>query len=198
MNCGTVTRVKSLDRTAEDTPHTIEGEQFRLVNQASIRAVEKPRDYIFATIAQFPWYNSPLNANDMSFTKILINLHGQASAAGHRFSPKILQSMTDPNVVNGDAWKRSDDQPEPACLGDFIKLIGRKIGSSLQLTGPPLQASLHATSPISAKPCGNKSIELVLRVIESAMTISVQAWGKPTREASCPSSAFVLLDVALQ
>lgn len=200
MNCGTVTRVRSLDRTAEDTLHTIEGGQFRLVNQASIRVVEKPRDYIFATMAQFPWYNSPLNVNDVSFTDIFRDLYDQSSTSGHRFTPRILQSMTDPNAVNEDAWKPSDDQPDPACLGDFIKLIGRKIGPSPQLTGPPLQASLHATSPVSAKPCGNESEELVLRVIESAMNLSVQAWGEAhkggelSKFGSFPEEDWVLGD----
>lgn len=101
-------------------------------------------------MAQFPWHKSPLNANDMSSTEILIDLHDQASAAEHRFSLKIFQSMTGPDGVNGDAWKQSDDQLEPAYLGDLIKLIGRKIGPSLQLIQPTLQVSLHTTSPISA------------------------------------------------
>lgn len=69
-------------------------------------------------MVQFPWYNSPLNANDVSFTEILIDLHDQASAAEHGFSHKLLQSMTDPDGVNGDAWKQNDHQPEPAYLGD--------------------------------------------------------------------------------
>ncbi|KAF7548040.1 hypothetical protein G7Z17_g7312 [Cylindrodendrum hubeiense] len=177
-NCGTITRMRPFERTMDDTIHNIEGGQFRLVNQASNRSATEPRDYIFATMTQFPWYHYPLDAINMSFSEIFADLYNQASVAGHKFTPKVLQSMTDPDAVNGDAWRPSDDQPEPACLGDFIKLIGRKIEPSQQLTGPHLQSTLHIASAVPIRQYDNERSEGVLWVIESAMKFSPQLWGE--------------------
>ncbi|KAK7408172.1 hypothetical protein QQX98_009638 [Neonectria punicea] len=175
-NCGTVVRTRPFDRTPDDTIHTIEGGQFRLVSLASNRCASMPRDYIFATMSQFPWYHYPLNAVNMSFSEIFTDLYNQASAAGHRFTPRIMQSMTDPKAVDNDAWRPSNDQPLPVCLGDFIKLIGRKVTPSERLNGSNLQSSIHITSAVPVRQYDNESVGAVLWAIESSMQFCPQAW----------------------
>ncbi|KPM36151.1 hypothetical protein AK830_g10421 [Neonectria ditissima] len=198
--CGTVVRTRPFERTSDDTLQTIEGGQFRLVNLASNRCATMPRDYIFATMTQFPWYHYPLDAINMSFSEIFADLYKQASAAGHRFTPRIMQSMTDPDAVDNDAWRPSDDQPEPACLGDFIKLIGRKVAPSERQNGPHLQSSIHITSAVPIRQYDNESVGAVLWAIESSMNFCPQAWeeahrgGELAKFGSFPSEDWQLDD----
>lgn len=96
-------------------------------NVSSMRSATEPRDYIFATMPQFPWYHYPDEAETMSFNDIYADFHRQASAASHEISSRITESMTTPGVTGGDAWLPSKQQPEPAALGDFFKLLGHPL-----------------------------------------------------------------------
>jgi hypothetical protein len=69
-----------------------------------------------------------MDAVRMPFDSIFADLHHQAVSAGHPFVCRITRSMTDPGncYTLEEAWQLSLHQPEPACLGDFLKLLGRR------------------------------------------------------------------------
>jgi hypothetical protein len=122
---GTITRNSSGFRTADEDIYTL---SFRDMHLASHRCASEPRDYIFATMPQFPWYHYPTGALRMSFSSIFADFHSQAVSAGHPFVCRITRSMTDPEdcLSAEEAWKPSLYQPEPSCLGDFLKLLGKR------------------------------------------------------------------------
>lgn len=178
MHGGTITRTKPPRRTEFENIHNMDRGRFRLVNLASNRSASMPRDYIFATMTQFPWYHYPEDAVNMTFSAIFMDLYAQACKAGHSFEPRVLQAMTDTDASGSNAWLPSDDQPEPACLGDFLKLMGgtTPITPDSSPTGPHPRDSVHVTRPVLARQYENESAGTVLEIIEAAMNFSEQAW----------------------
>lgn len=136
----------------------------------------------------------------MTFSAIFMDLYKQASKAGHSFEPKILQAMTDADAHEGNAWLPSDDQPEPACLGDFLKLMGgpSPITPESPSTGP--LPSTHVTRPVLVRQYVNEPASTVLEIIEAAMDFSEQAWeeshkgGDLSRFGSFPDDKWQLDD----
>jgi hypothetical protein len=96
-----------------------------------------PRDYIFATMTQFPWYHYPSAAAEMTFAAIFADLRAQALAHGHHLSYRFLCGMLEPHTSDDIevTWLPATDVPEPRALGDFLKLfrgepsLGDGIGS---------------------------------------------------------------------
>jgi hypothetical protein len=169
---GTVTRDVEIERTDEEDIHT---GSFRHILIASHRSATKHYDYVFAIMPQFPWYHFPVKAKDMSFGEIFCDLQRQASDSGHGFAGKITESMIDPKQVDQAAgWLSSLEQPEPECLGDFLKLLGERLPQSLP---PGLSTPIHVTSPVIVIPIGDAAGHgAILRLIEASMKFCENTW----------------------
>jgi hypothetical protein len=127
INCETISKPKAVpNRSLTDDIHTGD---FRKTMLVSMRTASKARDYIFSTMPQFDWYNPPKNAKSMSFNEIFLDLCQQTKGTGHAFAYRIPRSLTDSKSASNyseNAWLPSPDQPEPKCLGDFLKLLGQR------------------------------------------------------------------------
>ncbi|VUC28929.1 unnamed protein product [Clonostachys rosea] len=169
---GTVSRDNRIEKTWDEDIHT---GRFRHILIASRRSATKHYDYIFATMPQFPWYHYPVGAQDMSFGEIFCDLHRQATAAGHGFAARITTSMIDPaQKDHKKGWLPSIQQPEPKCLGDFLRLLGERLPQKLP---PNLSSSLHVTTDIFVCWLGEGvSAGAYLTVIETAMKFSENIW----------------------
>ena len=70
-------------QTAKDD---IFNQPFDFTFWGSLRAASESRDYIFATMPQFPWYHYPEKADKMTFNGIFQDLHEQVGDTGHAFT----------------------------------------------------------------------------------------------------------------
>jgi hypothetical protein len=140
----------------------------RAFHLTSPRVSTKHRDYVLATMPQFPWYNVPINAKKMSFGELYQDLHIQASNSGHGFASKILTSMTDAAAKDHPerAWLPSLKMPEPQCLGDFLKLMG--MSESVVDEKSPL----HVTTRVAVREwIKGESPDTALEAISNTMTL---------------------------
>jgi hypothetical protein len=167
---GTVTRPKK--HVLREKKDSIFTNWFRERHIASNRTATEPRDYIFATMPQFPWYHYPINAEDMKFSEIYLDFVAQSNKAGHPFVSRITKSMTTTRTSSGTvAWGPSDTQPEPTSLGDFLKLIGYPLEKNT------LSTSNHITTKVQVS-FVEDDLESVLQLIETAMRFSPRVWNE--------------------
>ena len=131
----------------------------------SSRTASEPRDFIFATMPQFPWYHYPTDAENLHFGNIFHDLYEQAFRFEHAFAFKFTRSMTHPTSP-GNPCAASKDQPWPACLGDFLKLLGQA-----WRTGKTEFTSLVEVSEVEYD-----SSDTILELITSAMEVSEDSW----------------------
>jgi hypothetical protein len=164
---GTVQRAKLPERDKTEDIHT---NLFRETHLASHRCASKPRDYILATMPQFPWYHCPLEAKQMEFSDIFMDLYKQASREGHAFACRITQSMMDPRATE-NSWLPSAEQPEPKSLGDFLKLLGQRLPDR----NPDGPDNIHLTTTVNIMEIPDNP-NTVLDLVESAMHFSERKW----------------------
>ncbi|KAH9207016.1 hypothetical protein DL95DRAFT_484322 [Leptodontidium sp. 2 PMI_412] len=170
---GTVTSERRLMRGANENIFT---NSFANVYASSIRSATEPRDYIFATMPQFPWYHYPEEAARMTFNEIFLNFYEQSTRNGHRFACRITRSMiTIQDCHNADhAWHPSGLQPEPVCLGDFLKLLGQPLEGAI---GSENDYHFATTTTINEIDLGDgESISTMLDILEAAMRFSPETW----------------------
>lgn len=170
INCATIKKpaANQMDKAVD-----IHEGNLRLFNLSSPRASTKHRDYVLATMPQFSWYTVPINAKAMSFGDIFQDLYAQASARGHGFAFKILNSMTNATIKTDQerAWLPSSHQPEPQCLGDFLKLMG---GAMAESAGPE-SGPLHITTRVAVREWVKKdNPNTVFGAISNTMTLCRQ------------------------
>jgi len=174
---GTVVRTRGVERSETENIHT---DNFKIMHGGSNRVATEPRDYVFATMPQFPWYHYPLGAENMPFSDIFFDLHLKASRASHAFACKFTQSMTDTEVSGTEAWFPSKDQPNPECLGDFLKLFGQPI--TLPKLGEP--SPIHVTKEVylieDLKQLDG-SLDEIFDILEAAMRFSEANWSESQR-----------------
>ena len=188
----TITRPKPRPRTVAEDIHT---GVFLVVNMVSRRAASEPRDYIYATMPPFPWYKYPINAENMAFGELFVDLYNQAAENRHTFAPRITASMIQSSATDtSKAWLPSKQQPEPACLGDFLKLLGQRLAKDL----PNNISCFHATTGVRVLPLhGDTHLEF-LPMIQSAIRFSENIWrechvgGELSEYGSYPSSSWEL------
>ncbi|KAG8529088.1 uncharacterized protein KY384_005723 [Bacidia gigantensis] len=170
IHCKTITRPRPRRRTESEDIHT---GLFRMATLTSHRVASKPRDYIFAIMPQFPWYNYPSSAKDMTFSQIFLDLYDQAANTGHQFTPRITASMIESITVEvNDALLPSEHQPEPECLGDFLKLLGQRLS-----VDPPAGSSyIHVTTNVLVTEITDVSRNNFLEIIRSSMEYSEDLW----------------------
>ena len=186
----TITRSKPRPRTVAEDIHT---GVFIVVNLVSRRAASEPRDYIYATMPPFPWYKYPINAENMAFGGLFVDLYNQAAENRHTFAPKITASMIQSSATDtSKAWLPSKQQPEPECLGDFLKLLGQR----LPIDTPNNISCFHATTGVRVLAIdGDTHIEF-LPMIVSAMGFSenilreCHVGGELSEYGSYPSSSW--------
>jgi hypothetical protein len=75
---GTIARTKPPPRTRSEDIFTGD---FLTMFSASDRSATEPRDYIFSTMPQFPWYSYPKTADTMPFSDIFADFEEQARLA---------------------------------------------------------------------------------------------------------------------
>ncbi|KAG6364686.1 hypothetical protein INS49_006290 [Diaporthe citri] len=173
INCSTIRKpsTNQMDKAID-----IFDGNLRSFHLSSARTSTKHRDYVLATMPQFPWYTVPIDAKRMSFGEIFQDLHTQASAQGHGFAFKILTSMTDGTAKDDPerAWLPSLNLPEPQCLGDFLKLMGGRMPeSALDKNGP-----LHLTTQARVREwLKNDDPDTVLEAISNTMALCSQYFG---------------------
>ena len=184
----TVTLSKPRRRTVAEDIHT---GSFIAANLGSQKAASEPRDYIYATMPPFPWYKYPTNAENMAFSELFLDLYNQASENRHTFVPRITASMIQSSAADtSKARLPSNQQPEPECLGDFLKLLGQRPATY----APNKDSCYHATTSVRVIAFeGNTPLE-VLPMIQSAMRFSKKIWrdcqvgGELTKYGSYPDS----------
>jgi hypothetical protein len=166
---GTVTREKPARRGWDED---IYSGNFREHQLYSSRSATEPRDYIFATMPQFPWYRYPRNAGQMTFNAIFEDFYYQATRASHRFACRITRSMTEPepSLTVEQAWFPSAQQPEPCNLGDFMKLLGQRIDCAEDWK------NYHVTTSISMTDLNIADLSSTAVLVESAMRFSFENW----------------------
>ena len=166
----TFTRPKPRRRTVAEDIHT---GLFASVNRPSQRAASKSRDYIYATMPPFPWYKYPTNAENMAFGELFMDLYNQAAENKHTFAPKILASMIQSSATNtSNAWLPSKQQPEPQCLGDFLKLLGQRLATET----PKNVSCFHATTAVRVLPFHEDIFLDPFPMIQSAMRSFETIW----------------------
>lgn len=172
VHCETITKPQG--GTADSTNDDIHTGDFRKMLLVSSRTASKARDYIFSTMPQFEWYDPPKNAKYMTFNEIFLDLYRQTKDTKHGFAYRILRFLTDPKSVHNveEAWLPSLQQPEPRCLGDFLKLLGQRFAGKHSLDAD----DLHSTSPVMVVENIDDHYQQVLDVIEKSMKLSRQRW----------------------
>ncbi|KAF2741523.1 hypothetical protein EJ04DRAFT_5846 [Polyplosphaeria fusca] len=170
---GTIRRPKPPVKAESECLHT---DDFCLIHQASNRSATMPRDYVFATMPQFPWYQYPQDAAMLSFSDIFVDLHDQASRNGFPFACRFRQSMMHSKhwekTSTLNAWLPSKRQPEPTCLGDFLKLLGGQL-----LPGGACHTdNLHVTKEVRVFPLESPDLWTVFDLVTEAMQFSPTMW----------------------
>ena len=166
----TITRPKPRRRTVEEDIYT---GSFMVGNLESQRAASEPRDYIYATMSPFPWYRYPPNAENIAFGELFLDLYNQAAEKRHTFAPKFTASMIDSGATDtSNAWHPSKQQPEPRCLGDFMKLLGNRLATEL----PNNVSCFHATTTVQVLAIDGDTHGEVLPMIQSAVRFSKAVW----------------------
>ncbi|EME45985.1 hypothetical protein DOTSEDRAFT_70110 [Dothistroma septosporum NZE10] len=172
---GTVSTARVL---ARDVTEDIFSDSFTKWFWASERIATKPRDYVFATMPQFPWYRYPRHAESMTFSEIFSDLALKSRRSGHPFTSRILGGMIDCDTCGGSVeslWMPSSAQPEPECLGDFIKLLAYPVDSPLP--GETTAVHFAALATVNLTTCQwEASGASCLRIVKSAINFSSDLW----------------------
>jgi hypothetical protein len=171
---GTIQRSKRKLRRVDET---IFNNEFVAFFSSSMRAAATPKDHIFATMSQFPWYQYPVAAASMTWNEIFMDLYGQATKSGNPFTGRFTQSMIQPSPVlsQSEAIAPSSEQPEPKFLGDFLKLLG----SEWKLDPPGAEKFIHLCSEAGARSIDydhSLPIQPILSIIEKAIKLSPYIW----------------------
>ena len=156
-----------------------------------------PRDYIFATMPQFPWYKNPRKgAINMVFGEIYMDLYQQSAKAGHAFTCRFTRSMfsrEENDVIDG--WLPSQHQPSPRCLGDFLKLMGHRVPEISNGNAQHVHlTTVVQTTEFSCYPGPNS----VLSVLEGSMNLFQQQWqeshrgGEISKFGNFPNSSWTV------
>jgi hypothetical protein len=168
INQGTIKRPRPPLRSASED---IFSDHFHTAYAYSRRATE-PRDYVFATMPQFPWYHYPDNAENMTFDEIFEDLYQQAIQSDHAFTCRVTRSMIE-RLSHQDAskwWIVSSEQPNPNCLGDFLKLFGHRV-DPLDSFFPRIKA------PVTVHGVNSKwRVDSILDIITNAIKFSSRPW----------------------
>ncbi|KAK5654584.1 hypothetical protein OQA88_7213 [Cercophora sp. LCS_1] len=173
---GTVQRPAISPRTPTDD---IFADKFLVMNIASLRTASMPRDYIFATMPQFPWYHYRSELKSLSFNDLFNDFVKQSARAGHHFAYRLTRSMTNPAACSNvaEAWFPSSQQPEPTSLGDFLKLLGQKSLSNTSST-----EAVHLCSIVGVQtPHATLDFDRTMDIVRSAMNFSIRIWGESHR-----------------
>ena len=103
--------------------------------------------------------------------------------------------MIDPTVTSPEkVWLPSARQPEPDCLGDFLKLLEERIDDN-----SPEVPNAHVTTVVNVLELGHlidKDYEAYLVLIESALQLSKNRWreahsgGELSKYGSLPDDAW--------
>jgi Heterokaryon incompatibility protein (HET) len=171
---GTIQRSKRKLRRVDET---IFNNDFVGYFSSSMRAAIMPRDYIFATMSQFPWYHYPVAAASMTWSEIFMDLHEQATKSGNSFTARFTQSMIQLSLTlsQSEAWTPSTEQPEPKCLGDFLKLLG----SEWEHSPPGPEKVIHLCSKARARSIDyddSLPIQKILTMIENTIKLAPSVW----------------------
>ena len=91
----------------------------------SIRTAREPRDFILATAPHNGFYRVPENARFMTFADLFHDyLHKYKSAQGQHLQPLYIgDSRLSLRELRSGTLPACTSVPEPACLGDFVKLL---------------------------------------------------------------------------
>jgi hypothetical protein len=192
LGSGTVTRAKPEKRDSTEDIYT---GMFFHNYLASTRVASEPRDYVFSTMPQFPWYTYPADAKNMSFNAIFEDFYYQAAASGHGFTGRITRSMTDSTCTDSqNAWLPSQQQPEPTCLGDFLKLLGHRTSEEARLQGE----NIHQTSVVLVMEITDDILPKAMHIVEDTMRFFQRTWaechtcGELSKYGSFPSDEWEL------
>jgi hypothetical protein len=139
LTCCTVERPQS-DRSGEvEIPTATE----ILLHRNSMRLTSKSRDFILAIMPQYKFYTIPPNAKQMTFTQLFFDCICQLRETENGLAPLLTRRI---DVINATIANMDMTIPEPACLGDLVKLfngpmvkhLDRHIEVTLVQVGPPI------------------------------------------------------------
>jgi hypothetical protein len=118
---------------------------------------------------QFSWYKYPEKAEHLTFGEIFVDLYQQTDRANHRFTTRILRSMTEcmPPESSTDRWAPSEHQSLSRSLGDFLKLLGNSCDDD------SMSQLCHLTNQVDVHDSRELGSSEALNVIEKAMLFSM-------------------------
>lgn len=171
---GTISR--ALSAPPDATADIFSGD-FAHLHAVSNRSASEARDYIFATMSQYPWYKSPKEAKNMSFGDIFLDLHRQALRVGHGFTGRILHSMTEIGACEDQetAWQPSKQQPKPSCLGDLLKLLGQRMSMNHRTS------KHHFTTAVAVSSVSGYGMHEAFELVKTAMRFQPRTWAESHR-----------------
>jgi hypothetical protein len=150
---------------------------FLAFHATSNRSATQPRDYIFTTMPQFPWYHDTTEAEQMTFSEIFLDFHRQSVEANHPFSCRITLSMIMPtdSLSSGQAWFPSHTQLEPTCSGDFLKLLGQRLPPDNDVDNYHFTTAILVADPMGI------SMPQTIQMIQVSMEVSARIWAESRR-----------------
>ena len=93
-------------------------------NLTSSRRTSHPCDFLLAVMPQYDFYQVPSNAKDMSFGELFLDCFQQGRRAGFNLHPLLTaDGAVDIVCILRGTVPATDNVPEPACHGDFVKLF---------------------------------------------------------------------------
>ena len=117
LNCGIIT-CHSTNRPRLQFPRLAE----TWAHFDSTRRTSEPRDFILAIMPQYEFYTVPRNAKQMTFGQLFFDCCRQLEAVREtdlHLAPLLTSQF---NITSGTPLP-TDNIPEPACLGDLMKLL---------------------------------------------------------------------------
>jgi hypothetical protein len=125
-----------------------------LPHQTSTRLTSHPRDFILALMPQYDFYQVPQNARRMKFGELFVDCFEQGRRAGWELAPLITGGSTSVQA----AFPLTDNIPEPACLGDLVKLL---LGPKPILTGSRFRSEVTQVERVHDRMDPTVTIQLI-------------------------------------
>lgn len=115
INCGNVSRCPR-DRSLQfPTSSALK------LDLHSSRRTSHPRDFILAIMPQYGFYTVPLSAKKMTFSELYRDCFQQGTSAGFKLAPLLVAPV--PHMGHVIPTRTLDIIPNPACLGDLVRLF---------------------------------------------------------------------------
>jgi len=148
-----------------------------LMHLDSTRRTSKPRDFILAIMPQYKFYTVPKEAKLMDFGKLFVDCCNQLGRVQLPSDGAMTPLLSFGSIKSSNIFTAMDNIPQPASLGDFVKLLG---GGSptlpLDMSARPVQVQEVVTSEVLG------AISLIKENMDTTRQVWMSAIGEIGRE----------------